>query len=219
LTGNYGFMVNGTAGGSPIATVGQISTNGNGSIAGAETSSLNGTISEGVELLGTYKINANCTGTAAITPAGQSTLNFSLTIIEGGKQIQMVEADTGTTVSGTAYAQGVSKCTLAGVKGIYGLQGGGIEMGSGPLVYGGQINLKGGGALSGTENGSINGTIFTGATVSGAYKVGKPCTGGAVVYVGQNSPIGLNLVVVNGEKAVLFIQTDTGSLSAGILEK
>jgi hypothetical protein len=219
LTGNYGFIVNGTADGSPVTTVGQISTDGNGSIAGSETVSLNGAISQDVELLGSYHINSNCSGTATINPAGQSAVNFSVTIITGGKQIQMVETDQGTTISGNAYAQGVSKCTLGGVKGVYGLQGGGIEIGSGPLVYGGQINLKANGTLSGSENGSINGTIFTGAKVSGAYKVGKPCTGGAKVFVGQNAPIGLSLVYVNSEKGVLFIQTDATTLSAGLLQQ
>jgi len=49
LTGNYGFILNGIAGGNPIAIVGQISTNGSGNIAGFETTSLNGSISNGVE--------------------------------------------------------------------------------------------------------------------------------------------------------------------------
>jgi hypothetical protein len=219
LTGNYGFTLNGTVGGSPIATVGQISTDGTGNIAGFETTSLNGTISNDVALLGSYKINSNCSGTITITPAGQSALNFRLAIIAAGKQIQLVETDQGTTVAGKAYSQSASKCSLSGVRGLYGLLGGGVEIGSGLLVYAGQINLKGDGTLSGSETGSINGTIFTGAKVSGAYKVGKPCFGGAVVTVGNNAPIHLNLVVVNGEKGVLFIQTDSNSLSSGMLQQ
>jgi hypothetical protein len=219
LTGNYGFVVNGTSGGSPITTVGQISTNGNGTIAGFETTSLNGSITANVALLGTYQIKSDCTGTATITPAGGSPLNFSLAIIAGGKQIQLVETDNGTTASGNAYAQGVTTCSTAGVKGIYGLQGGGTEIGSGPLVYGGQITLLAGGTLKGSETGSVNGTIFTGAKISGAFKINKQCLGGAVISVGHGSPIHLNLVVVNGEKGVLFIRADANTLSSGFLQQ
>jgi hypothetical protein len=218
LTGNYGFILNGTNGGNPITTVGQISTDGNGTIAGFETSSLNGSITSNVALLGTYQISSNCTGTATITPAGGSHLNFNLVIIAGGKQIQLVETDSGTTESGNAYAQGATTCSTAGVKGIYGLQGGGTLVGSGPLVLGGQVTLLAGGTLKGSESGSDNGTIFTGVKVTGAFKIGKQCFGAAVTKAGPQT-IHSNLIVVNGQKGVLFIQTDANTLSSGFLQQ
>jgi hypothetical protein len=219
LTGNYGFVINGTVGGNPISTVGQISTDGNGTISGLATTSANGSITSDQTLLGSYQIKANCSGTAAITPAGGATLNFSLAITAGGNQIQLVETDSGTTESGNAYAQSAKTCSTAGTKGVYGLQGGGAEVGTGPLAVGGQITLRGNGTLSGSETGSVDGTIFRGDKISGAFKIGKHCTGAAVISVKKNSPIHLNLVVVNGQKGVLFIQEDANTLSSGFLQQ
>lgn len=219
LTGNYGFTISGTAGGSPIATMGQISTDGNGTIAGMASISLNGVITNDVALLGTYHINSNCTGTASITPGGQSKLNFSLTLIGEGKQIELVETDKDTVESGTAYAQGVKNCALSGVNGVYALHSTGAAVGLGPLVYGGQITLHGGGTVSGSLVGSVNGKILTRQKVSGGYKVGKRCFGAASIKVGNQSFIGWNLVVVNGENSVLFIQTNDNSLWSGILQR
>jgi len=219
LTGNYGYLLNGTAGGLPITTVGQIATNGNGTISGSLTTSSNGSISNLVELLGSYQISPNCTGTMTITPAGLSSSNFSVSVTSGGKQIQMVEIDSGTVESGTAYAQGIATCSTVGTKGGYGMLGGGSIIGSGPQTYGGEINLRGDGTITGTETGSANGTIFQNAAVSGAFKIDRICQGGAVITVGQGSLIHLNLVVVNAQKTVLFIQTDASSLSSGILQQ
>ena len=87
------------------------------------------------------------------------------------------------------------------------------------MVFGGKINLQGDGTLNGVETGSANGTIFLGVKIDGIYKIDKRGFGGAVIKVGKQGPIHLNLVVVNGERGVLFIQTDTKSLSSGFLQQ
>ena len=219
LTGNYGFTIGGTDANGPIAIMGQIATDGNGTIAGIATTSSNGVITDRVDVLGLYHINPNCTGTAVITPAGQSKLNFALSLIGGGKQIELVETDKGTVESGTAYSQGIDKCSLGAVKGVYSVKSTGAAVGSGPLVYGGQITLHGGGTLSGSLTGSVNGKILTHQKVSGGYKVGKPCTGGASVAVGNQKFIGWELVVVNGGNGVLFIQSNDNTLWSGMLSR
>jgi hypothetical protein len=219
LTGRYGFAINGTANGNPITAVGQIATNGNGTLAGNETISENGTVGNLLAVLGTYAIKSNCTGTMTIQAAGHSKQNFSLTVIAAGQQIVMVQTDSGTTESGTAEAQGSRSCSLAGVKGTYGLQGEGTEIGVGPLVFAGQITLRGGGTLNGTETLSINGSVVAKRKISGAYKVGHLCQGAAVIEIGNQRPIHLNLVVVNGEQEIRFIQGDSNTLVSGSLQR
>jgi hypothetical protein len=219
LTGKYGFAINGTANGNPITAMGQIATNGNGTLSGLETISENGTVGNLLEVLGKYSIKSNCTGTMTIQAAGRSKQNFSVIIISDGQQIEMVQTDSGTTELGTAQAQGVKSCSLSGVKGIYGLQGVGTEIGVGPLALGGQITLRGDGTLSGTETVSIDGSVASKQTISGAYKVGHPCQGAAVIQVGNQGPIHLNLVVVNGEHGILFIQGDSNTLVSGSLQR
>jgi hypothetical protein len=219
LTGRYGFAINGTANGHPITAVGQIATDGNGTIAGNETISENGTVGNLLEVLGTYAIKSNCTGTMTIQAAGHSKQNFSVTVISDGQQIDMVQTDSGTTELGTAQAQGSASCSLAGAKGIYGLQGAGTEIGVGPLVLGGQVTLRGDGTLTGTETVSINGTVASKQKISGAFKVIRICQGAAVIQVGNQGPIDLNLVVVNGGHGILFIQGDSNTLVSGSLRK
>jgi len=219
LTGRYGFAINGTANGNPITAVGQIATNGNGTHAGNETISENGTVGNLLGVLGTYAIKSNCTGTMTIQAAGHSKQNFSVTVISGGQQIDMVQTDSGTTELGTAQAQGSASCSLAGAKGIYGLQGAGTEIGVGPLALGGQVTLRGNGTLTGIETVSINGTVASKQKISGAFKVNRICQCAAVIEVGKQGPIHLNLVVVNGGHGILFIQADSNTLVSGSLQR
>src|ERR1700730_14592523 len=62
----YGFAINGTNSGNPFTAVGQIATDGNGTLAGNETISDNGSLGNPASVLGTYSINSNCTGTMTI---------------------------------------------------------------------------------------------------------------------------------------------------------
>jgi len=219
LTGHYGFAINGTANGLPITAVGQIATNGDGTLDGIETISDNGAVGNRLAVLGTYAIESNCTGTMTIQAAGRSKQNFSVTVISGGNQIVMVQTDNGTTESGAAQAQVSKSCSLAGSKGTYGLQGEGTEIGVGPLAFAGQITLRGNGTLSGTQTASVNGSIASKQESSGVYKVGHNCQGAAVIEVDNQSPIHLNLVGVNGGRGILFVQADANTLLSGSLQQ
>jgi hypothetical protein len=217
--GHYGFAINGTANGNPITAVGQIATNGNGTIAGIETISDNGSLGTILDVLGTYAIKSNCTGTMTIQAQGRSKQNFNVTVISGGNQIDMIQTDSGTTELGTAQAQVSTSCSVAGVKGVYGLQGGGAEIGVGPLALAGQVTLRGDGILNGTLTVSVNGSIASKQKISGAFKVGHPCVGAAVIQLGNQGPIHLSLIVVNGGHEILFIQEDANSLLSGSLQR
>ena len=54
---------------------------------------------------GSYSVASDCTGTATITPQGQSPLNFSFVVVDCGKELLTVETDANTVVSG-AFVQG-----------------------------------------------------------------------------------------------------------------
>jgi hypothetical protein len=218
LHGRYGFVINGTVSGNPITAVGQMATN-EGNLAGNETISDNGSVGNLLEVLGKYSINSNCTGTMMIQAQGRSKQNFDITVSSDGTQIEMIQTDSGTTIVGSAQAQVSTSCSLAGVKGTYGLQGAGTEIGIGPLAIAGQITLRGDGTVNGTGTVSINGSIATKQNISGVYKVGHQCQGAAVIQVGNQGTSHLNLVVVNGERGLLFIQGDADSLLSGSLQR
>jgi hypothetical protein len=215
----YGFVINGTSSGNPFTAAGQIATDGNGTLAGNETISDNGTVGNLLEVLGKYSVNSNCTGTMTIQAQGRSKQNFDITVSSDGTQIDMIQTDSGTTILGTAQAQVSKSCSLARVKGTYGLRGAGTEIGTGPLAIAGQITLRGDGTVNGTGTVSINGSIATKQNISGAYKVGHQCQGSAVIQVGNQGTSHLNLVIVNGERGLLFIQTDADSLLSGSLQR
>ena len=78
----------------------QVILDGKGNVSGNGTFSLDGAI-DTVPITGTYTENADCTGSAQITPQGYSTLNFNFVVVNAGKEILLVETDTNTIVSGT----------------------------------------------------------------------------------------------------------------------
>jgi len=218
LLGTYGFLVTGTAADGPVAIMGPITADGNGNISGFETISDNGVIGDSLGVTGTYKISSNCSGTATIAAEGGITAHYNLAVAPGGK-VQMVATDSGTVESGFALPQGINSCSSSVFKGTYNIAENGSLVGQGVATFGGQMTLKANGLLSGTRWGSVNGTISSGDTISGAFKIGKTCFGAAVVSINQEPQNYLNLVVVNGGHTLLFVQGDSGTVLSGSLER
>jgi len=75
--------------------------NGKGKVTG--TVSINGNYSNSVETVtGTYTEESDCTGKLQITPKGSSALHFNTVFVSGGKELLLVETDSGTVIGGTA---------------------------------------------------------------------------------------------------------------------
>lgn len=83
------------------AIVGGLILDGKGHISGSETFSVFGVISQ-APVTGTYTQNADCTGTMQITPAGSATTNFNTVLVNGGKEMLLIETDSNTLITGTA---------------------------------------------------------------------------------------------------------------------
>jgi len=83
----------------PVAFVGQVILDGKGNVSGSRTASVDGTILTG-SISGTYTENANCTGSAQVTPEGGSTNNFNFVVVNGGKESLLIQTDNGSIVSG-----------------------------------------------------------------------------------------------------------------------
>ena len=218
LKGDYGILVTGTAAGNPIATMGKITADGNGALTGSETFSVNGTLFDTVTVSGTYTVGATCSGKATITPQGGTATTYNLAILANGK-VQLVGADSGTVESGLLRTQGTNLCSPLLVKGTYGIAQSGDVVGQGPLAFGGQIRIRANGLLSGVRWGSSNGVISSGDAISGVYKVDKTCYGGAVLNINDDSGIFYNIQVVDGGNTILFLETNPGTVSAGVWER
>jgi hypothetical protein len=84
----------------PFAGVGTDTFDGNGNITGSATVSINGNIVP-VNETGTYKVNADCTGTFTVVFSTGGTTTVSFVITDGGNEIQGICTDPGTIISHT----------------------------------------------------------------------------------------------------------------------
>jgi hypothetical protein len=85
-----------------VGYVGQLILDDKGNVTGTMTVSIDGTVTTDAAVTGTYTEASNCTGTAAVKPAGFGTLNFDFVVANAGKELLMVETDSDTVVSGNA---------------------------------------------------------------------------------------------------------------------
>ncbi len=104
LKGAYADQDTGTiVGVGPFAGVNVDTFNGKGKITISGVSSLNGSVSAGVET-GTYQVNADCTGTYTVTGGG-ITVDAFFVVDETGKELQIVITDPGTVINCIARKQ------------------------------------------------------------------------------------------------------------------
>ena len=109
VEGSFGFETTGVSlAGAPataVAFIGElkftVNRSGEGVINGHLAASEDGTFLRFSEVKGSYTVDANCTGTATISPKGKPELNFSFAIVDGGNEMLVIETDADTVVSGT----------------------------------------------------------------------------------------------------------------------
>jgi len=112
VEGNFGFEATGVfLAGAPatggVAFIGElkfiVNPAGEGGIVGHLASSENGTFLTFAEepVVGSYTIDSNCRGRAAIQLKGQPEMHFSFVVVNGGKEMLAVETDANTIVSGS----------------------------------------------------------------------------------------------------------------------
>jgi len=216
VTGKYGYSASGLdKSGNPISFVDYIKADGKGTFTGTETGSDDGTVFTNVPLTGTYSVNSDCTGSGTTKLKGQkNTYHFTLLVLSGGKSLQTLSTDAPTVQTGGAQAQGKATCTVAGLKGTFGIESSGVFIGVGAVALDGLFTLDGKGNVSGSESGSIAGSIFTGQSVSGTYTVASNCTGTLTLTVlGQTEHA--SFVMTNSGKGMLVVETDATTVVSG----
>ena len=100
LTGRYVVFGSGTkalGGIGPISVVGWGDFDGNGSVFGNDTTSVNGEILRR-SYTGSYQVNENCTGSISFALPAPRTfdVHFDFVIAEGGDSVQFIQTDPGT---------------------------------------------------------------------------------------------------------------------------
>lgn len=218
LKGVYGITSVGLNGsGQPATSVDQLSSDGAGHFTGTSTKSSNGTIVN-LTFTGTYTVASTCSGTAVFTNSDGTTDHESFALNNVNRGAFLVQTDANHTQSSIAVAEGTATCTDLGVKHTYSVEVTGTITGVGAVVTVGQLTLNGTGKITGKANVSAGGTILTGLPVTGTYAINSNCTGTATFTAQGQAPANVNLVIVNGAKQVLMIETDASTTVNGQLQ-
>ncbi len=226
LRGAYGFATDGQAFGpsgtefAEFASAGRIVFDGQGNLAGHETESLNGAISEPT-FSGTYSVLPDCSGTAQIHNGQNASLRFML--VEGGQEVDVIDTDPGVVAAGQITRQQMTDCTMASFKGVYGFAGSGSVYGPGgelgDVAVFGRIEADGRGHTTESSNASFNG--FQDAdTQVGTYTVNADCTGTATSVHQRTGQVDhVMFVLVEGGTEAKFVVTDPGVVLAGTVDR
>ncbi|MFY9905166.1 MAG: hypothetical protein WBX02_21830 [Terriglobales bacterium] len=218
IKGVYGVLGSGLNGsGQPAASVTQLTSDGNGNLTGTTTKSIDGTIVT-FTATGTYSIAKNCTGTGTLTNQDDESENSNIYLNNGNKGAYLIQTDPNHTVTSVAYEQGTATCTDLGVKHTYSFQATGIYISVGQIAASGQFVLNGKGSLTGTATFSLDGSIAT-LPVTGTYQINSNCTGTLVFTPEGQSAVNLGVVIVNGGKELMFIETDANTIVSGTLQE
>ena len=229
VSGTYGLIGSGTDGsGLPTTVVGQFAVDSSTlTFAGTETVSDNGTIAPNLPVTGTYSIASNCTATGTISVEGGKPSNIYFVVTSVG--LRSLYGKSGNTQTSFQIPQGTATCTNAGVKGAFGFEAAGFFLTgapfTGPVALVGELSLtvngSGDGVINGLMSASEDGTIysFTQAPVTGSYSIGSNCQGTASITLKGQLPMNYSLVVVNGGKEILAIETDPDTVSSGTLQR
>lgn len=215
LQGRYGYIVTGSVVGlGPVAAVGIVTFDGEGTLNAQDTANNSGAISRRTGV-GSYTVNPNCTGSATV--AGDfAGLTFDFMIVPGtdGGEFSLIVTNSGTVETGAAQRIHDEECTDATVQGTYRVLALGFALGNGPTAAVGIRIVDGAGNISGTDTQSVNGNIIHRNTPY-TYVVNSNCTGTSTSADGRT----FDWVVVAGGNQVFFIRTNPGTIASGTFKK
>ncbi len=100
-----GFYFDNQGGLNFLSSSGSFVADGQGNLTGKETDSFSGSVIRADAYTGSYTVNSDCTGTLTTVSQTVGTSIYDFVLTGNGNSLQMVEADSGTNVAGTARKQ------------------------------------------------------------------------------------------------------------------
>jgi hypothetical protein len=230
LRGPYGFSVAGQAFNPPgpgyhevaeFADAGRIVFDGSGNLNGTDTESLNGVITTALIFGGTYTVQADCTGTAAISGGISANLRFML--VEGGQEVNAFVTDPGLVATGQISKIQLNGCSNATLRGVYGFGASGSAFAPtgeiGDLAVFARIVFDGHGNSTQSTNSSFNGFQNQAPLETATYSVNPDCTGSAILHHPDGTFEHINFVIVEGGSEIKFIVATPGTVFTGTVDK
>lgn len=218
LSGNYAFLLAGSATSGPIATAGSFFADGNGNLtSGVLDENVNGTPATNLAFqgTGTYTVAANGRGTATFATTGRTyTLVFYIGPVGTNTTAVFQETDSSITSDGNFTEQQTSPFVLSSIQGNYSIATTG-DAGTSPQVIIGQINTNGAGTVtSGSLDINTAGVVTTGQSVTGSYSA--PSTAGrATLDLNSGTPNYAGYVVSSTQ--VYLVGIGSGQVVSGAL--
>ena len=231
LSGSYGFLHSGTGpSGTPTTGVSSIRFDSTtGTYKGKDIASHNGVIDTG-SLTATYTVANDCTVEAIATLGSNPPLDLAFLVTSEG--FLYVTQTTGVIAQGFGVKRGSPTCTNAGAEGKFALETSGAFIAGapaiGPVAFVGELELQGdpsnpsgegiiSGRLAGTEDGTI--LTFAKEPVNGSYTIGTDCWGTATIKPKRRSEMHFSMLVVDGGKKILVIESDANTIVSGLMVK
>src|ERR1700674_4014798 len=227
LRGGYGFAFQGQvippgAAELDIAGAGRIVFDAQGGLSGNEWASTNG-LQETLTFTGSYSVQADCTGTAAIVNSNGRTDHITLGLLEGGQEFTFTATDPGVVLTGKSSRQGISQCSDRSLSGAFNaaesgsdFSPAGVEQGDDSLFF--TQHFDGHGKSFGSDTLSLNGFSFP-DTFTGVYHVNPDCTGSASNTFNSGGSDHVNFVLVADANQIKFISGDPGFVFAGTIDR
>jgi hypothetical protein len=106
-------------------------------------------------------------------------------------------------------------CSLGTLNGSYGDTISGTIVGFGPIAAIGVTHFDADGHFTGTDTININGSGGIPETSTGTYTVNSDCTGTTVQTFPDGRVVSLSLVIINGGKEYLLLNTAPGVVITG----
>jgi hypothetical protein len=200
-----------------VAAIGLLTFDGRGGLTGSETNAASGRVARR-KFTGTYKVNADCTGTAVAATAPEP-LQLEYVILDNGNELQLTVANDGHATLGSAKRKAASaSCHVGLVQGSYGFAlDGYYYLGplTGYMTLSGVYHADGKGNLTATDIVSHNGTVER-RSYAGTYTLGSDCTGVWESKMPDGRVIKADfLTTADGRFEGVFIVTEPGTLLRG----
>jgi hypothetical protein len=182
LNGSYGFFAQGAIMTDPpiqLVVTGIIKYDGAGNLSGESVTSDGSGAGAPGTLAGTYTVSPDCIVTGQHTGDGE-TLHFVGPITGNGmlQEIHWVLTDPGFVAAGTSKKMPAGGCSVATLKGSYGLFGQGTVTAynpPAPITHAGSLTYDGKGKFAGSDTIALNGSIVP-DQFTGTYTVSQDCT-------------------------------------------
>ena len=220
LVGSYAYSFAGKSSGTPYASAGSVTLDGNGNITGGAEDLNSGTTAALTITGGSYHIGTDGRGNATVqTSSGTETWQI---VVKDNTKAFIMRADTGVTGTGTMYLQDTTKFAIASISGNYGLRLSRAAAGQVPSspAIAAAFTASGAGVISaGKLDASAGTTASTALAATGLYTAPSTTTGrGTLTLTSTYGTQNLAYYLVDATRAVM-VETDAGKTLRGEILK